>query len=139
MPVSLILVGFLQHPSQHPRLLAGYAVPQQSRSARATPASYTEILRRPATPGCNALPSRLPISLPVRLPILIPLVINVGAVARVGAEPAVAAIVGVEVAVLVLGAVALPAVVHSLAAFEGGGGCGGLVSIFSIFSGKRGG
>ncbi len=125
LPVSLILVGFLQHPSQHPRLLAEYAVPQQSRSAGATPASYTEILRRPATPGCNVLPSRLPISLPVRLPILIPLVIDIGAVARVGAEPAVAAVVGVEVAVLVLGAVELPAVVHSLAAFEGGKGEGG--------------
>jgi len=37
----------------------------------------------------------------------------------------VAAVVGVEVAVLVLGAVALPAVVHSLAAFEGGKGKGG--------------
>ncbi len=36
-----------------------------------------------------------------------------------------AAVVGVEVAVLVLGAVALPAVVHSLAAFEGGKGKGG--------------
>jgi hypothetical protein len=37
----------------------------------------------------------------------------------------VAAVVGVEVAVLVLGAVALPAVVHSLAGYEGGEGEGG--------------
>lgn len=36
-----------------------------------------------------------------------------------------AAVVGVEVAVLVLGAVTLPAVVHSLAGFERGEGEGG--------------
>jgi hypothetical protein len=55
----------------------------------------------------------------------------------------VAAVVGVEVAVLVLGAVALPAVVHSLAAFEGekgeGGGegeeegAGGWLQLFQFF------
>lgn len=48
-----------------------------------------------------------------------------------------AAVVGVEVAVLVLGAVALPAVVHSLAAFEGEKGeeegAGGWLQLFQFF------
>jgi len=61
----------------------------------------------------------------------------------------VAAVVGVEVAVLVLDAVALPAVVHSLAGFEGGEwegggegeeeGAGVGFNFFNFFFGKRGG